>query len=102
MTDDEFAEIEAAHAACKGAVAAVDPDAYFYANERFHFAIYSARTMCSCRSRLRRCRENCAPIDDCKLGVRNRTERSHGEHQAIVDALRNGDAEQAMHSVRRR
>jgi DNA-binding FadR family transcriptional regulator len=32
--------------------------------------------------------------------VRNRIQRSFEEHQAIVDALRDGDAEQAARNVR--
>jgi len=32
--------------------------------------------------------------------VRNRPQRSFEEHQAIVDALREGDAEKAVHAIR--
>ena len=42
MSDAELVEIEAAHEACRGSAAARDADAYFYANERFHYAIYAA------------------------------------------------------------
>jgi DNA-binding GntR family transcriptional regulator len=100
MTDEEFAEIEAAHRACEGAVAARDPDAYFYANERFHFALYSASHNTFLSEQAAALQRKLRPYRRLQLRVRNRLQRSYEEHQAIVDALRSGDAEQAMVSVR--
>ena len=42
MSEAEFAALETAHAAFQGSAAARVADASFYANERFHYAIYSA------------------------------------------------------------
>ena len=100
MTEDEFAEIEVAHAACQGAVAARDPDAYFYANERFHFAIYSASHNTFLSEQAAVLQRKLRPYRRLQLRVRNRIQRSYEEHQAIVDALRDGNAEQAVLSVR--
>ena len=100
MTEDEFAEIEVAHSACQGAVAARDPDAYFYANERFHFAIYAASHNTFLSEQAAVLQRKLRPYRRLQLRVRNRIQRSYEEHQAIVDALRDGNAEQAVLSVR--
>jgi DNA-binding GntR family transcriptional regulator len=44
ISAEEFAELEASHEACRAASEASDADAYFYANERFHLAVYRALT----------------------------------------------------------
>src|SRR6185436_12543092 len=42
ITVAEQKELIAAHQACKAAAVSDGPDAYYYANERFHYAIYAA------------------------------------------------------------
>jgi DNA-binding GntR family transcriptional regulator len=100
MTETELAEIEAAHASCEGAVAARDPDAYFYANERFHFAIYAASHNTFLSEQAAALQRKLRPYRRLQLRVRNRIQRSYEEHQSIVEALRDGNAEQAVLSVR--
>jgi DNA-binding GntR family transcriptional regulator len=100
MSDDEFDAIEKAHAACQGAAAAHDPDAYFYANEGFHYAIYSASRNTFLFEQAAALQRKLRPYRRLQLRVRNRIQRSYEEHQSIVNALRNGDAEQAIRSVR--
>jgi DNA-binding GntR family transcriptional regulator len=100
MSDDELAEIERAHAACQGAVGARDADAYFYANERFHFAIYAASHNTFLSDQAAALQRKLRPYRRLQLRVRNRIQRSFEEHQAIVDALREGNAEKAVLSVR--
>lgn len=92
MTEQEFIAIETAHEACRAAAEAKDPDTYFYANERFHYALYAASHntfLCEQSASLQR---RLRPYRRLQLRVRNRTSRSFDEHQAIVDALREGDA----------
>jgi len=101
MSDEEFAAIEAAHAACRGAVEKRDADAYFYANERFHFAIYTASHNTFLFDQAASLQRKLRPYRRLQLRVRNRIQRSFEEHQAIVDALRDADAEQAALSVRK-
>jgi DNA-binding GntR family transcriptional regulator len=101
MSDEEFAAIEAAHAACRGAVEERDADAYFYANERFHFAIYTASHNTFLFDQAASLQRKLRPYRRLQLRVRNRIQRSFEEHQAIVDALRDADAEQAALSVRK-
>jgi DNA-binding GntR family transcriptional regulator len=100
MSEEEFAAIESAHAACQGAAAARDADAYFYANERFHYAIYSASHNTFLSEQAAALQRKLRPYRRLQLRVRNRIQRSYEEHQAIVDALREGNSEQAMLSVR--
>jgi DNA-binding GntR family transcriptional regulator len=42
ITEEELQAVEALHEACRTAAGQRDPDAYFYANEAFHHALYSA------------------------------------------------------------
>jgi DNA-binding GntR family transcriptional regulator len=100
MSEEEFAAIESAHAACQGAAAARDADAYFYANERFHYAIYSASHNTFLSEQAAALQRKLRPYRRLQLRVRNRIQRSYEEHQAIVDALREGNSEQAVLSVR--
>jgi DNA-binding GntR family transcriptional regulator len=100
MSEDELAAIESAHAACKGAVAARDADAYFYANERFHYAIYTASHNSFLFEQAASLQRKLRPYRRLQLRVRNRIQRSFEEHQGIVDALRDGDAERLPSTVR--
>jgi DNA-binding GntR family transcriptional regulator len=100
MGDDDLAAIEAAHEECRGAAAARDADAYFYANERFHYALYRAGhndfLFDQCAALQRKLR----PYRRLQLRVRNRLQKSFDEHQGILDALRKGDGEAAVENVR--
>ena len=77
-----------------------DADAYFYANERFHYAIYAASHNTFLAEQAAALQRKLRPYRRLQLRVRNRIQRSFEEHQAIVDALREGDAEKAVLSVR--
>lgn len=100
MSDEDLATLESAHEACRGAATARDSDAYFYANERFHYALYRAGHNAflfeQCASLQRKLR----PYRRLQLRVRNRLQKSFDEHQGILDALKKGDAEAAVDSVR--
>ncbi len=100
MTDAELAALEAAHDACRGAAQARDSDAYFYANERFHFAIYAASHNLFLAEEAIALQRRLRPYRRLQLRVRNRVQRSFEEHQAIVDALRSGDADRVVSCMR--
>jgi DNA-binding GntR family transcriptional regulator len=100
LSEQEMAEIEAAHDACRGSAAARDADAYFYANERFHYAIYAASHNTFLFEQASALQRKLRPYRRLQLRVRNRPQRSFEEHQAIVDALRDGDADKAVQSIR--
>jgi DNA-binding GntR family transcriptional regulator len=101
MSEREFAAIETAHAACRGAAEARDPDAYFYANEGFHYAIYAASHNAFLFEEAAALQRKLRPYRRLQLRVRGRVQRSFEEHQAIVDALRDGDGANAVLSVRK-
>ena len=100
LTEPEMAEIEALHDACRGSAAARDADAYFYANERFHYALYAASHNTFLFEQASALQRKLRPYRRLQLRVRNRPQRSFEEHQAIVDALREGDAEKAVRAIR--
>ena len=100
LSEQEMAEIEALHDACRGSAAARDADAYFYANERFHYAIYAASHNTFLFEQAASLQRKLRPYRRLQLRVRNRPQRSFEEHQAILDALREGDADKAQLSIR--
>jgi DNA-binding GntR family transcriptional regulator len=100
MSEQDLAAIEAAHEACRGAATAGDADAYFYANERFHYAIYTASHNGFLFEEASALQRKLRPYRRLQLRVRNRVQRSFAEHQGILDALRAGDAEEVVRCVR--
>ena len=100
ITDEDFAALDAAHEACRKAAEGRDSDAYFYANERFHYALYAAGHSEFLYGQAASLQRKLRPYRRLQLRVRNRVQRSFSEHQNILDALRAGDAELAMTSAR--
>lgn len=100
LSDAELAEVEAAHEACRGSAMARDADAYFYANERFHYAIYAASHNTYLFEQAAALQRKLRPYRRLQLRVRNRPQRSFEEHQVILDALRAGDADSAVQAIR--
>ena len=100
LTDADLAALETAHEACRESASRADPDAYFYANERFHFALYQASQNRFLFEEAVGLQRKLRPYRRLQLRVRNRVNRSFEEHQAILDAVRAGNADMAMASVR--
>jgi DNA-binding GntR family transcriptional regulator len=100
LADVDLAALEAAHGECEEAARSRDPDAYFYANERFHFALYTASQSGFLADQAAALQRKLRPYRRLQLRVRNRVNRSFEEHQAILDALRAGDVDAAVASVR--
>lgn len=100
MTESELQALDAAHAQCSAAAVVRDPDAYFYANETFHQALYRAAHngfLCDQAHALQR---KLRPYRRLQLRVRNRIQRSFDEHQCVLDALRAGDGAAAVAAIR--
>lgn len=100
MSDEELDALQAAHESCRGAALANDSDAYFYANEKFHFAIYAGSHNTFLFEQASALQRKLRPYRRLQLRVRNRVQRSFEEHQEIVDALRSGDADKVVTSMR--
>jgi len=89
-----------AHQACKSAYEATDPDDYYYRNEAFHHLIYEGshnhfltEQACNLARRLR-------PYRRLQLRVRNRLQHSFAEHDAVVNAIVEGNGELAANLLR--
>ena len=100
MSDAELDALQEAHEACRGAALANDSDAYFYANEKFHYAIYAGSHNAFLAEQASYLQRKLRPYRRLQLRVRHRTSRSFEEHQGIVDALRAGDAETVARNIR--
>jgi DNA-binding GntR family transcriptional regulator len=94
-TVEDRDSILAAHEECGQAAQRGDSDAYYYENERFHQAIYVAShngfLIEQCVSLQRRLK----PYRRLQLRAVNRLQTSLKEHQAIVDAILQGDGQAA-------
>lgn len=99
LTPETEAAIVEAHKACKAALAK-GPDAYYYENERFHFAIYAASRNGFLIEQATALHRRLKPYRRLQLRVRNRVAASFDEHAAIVDAIRDGKAKKAATLIR--
>jgi DNA-binding GntR family transcriptional regulator len=100
VRDDELAALEALHAGCAAAAEARDPDAYFYANEEFHHAIYRASQNDYLLEQATALQRKLRPYRRLQLRVRNRMQRSLEEHRAVLDAIRDSQPEAAATQLR--
>lgn len=94
-TDVDIQAILDAHEACRKAAGAGDSDAYYYENERFHFAIYHASHSQFLIEQCSALHRRLKPYRRLQLRVRNRVARSFAEHEQFVAALSAADADQA-------
>ncbi|WP_088342628.1 MULTISPECIES: GntR family transcriptional regulator [Rhodomicrobium] len=99
-TPDEMIQIEAGHDACRAFCEADDFDGYCLANARFHESVYRAshnsfliKQTVSIRNRLGAYRRF-------QLRRNNRLRDSFREHQAVLDAIKGGHAEEADRLMR--
>jgi DNA-binding GntR family transcriptional regulator len=100
MTPAEQAALLAAHAACKEAADANDPDAYYVKNEAFHQAIYDGSHNQFLIEQTRALYRRLRPYRRLQLRVRNRVNNSYAEHDAVVQAIVAGDGERAAQLTR--
>ena len=89
----EQKELVAAHQACKAAAESDGPDAYYYANERFHYAIYAASHNSFLAAEARQLHRKLRVYRRLQLRLRNRVSNSFAEHDGIVAAILAGNVE---------
>jgi DNA-binding GntR family transcriptional regulator len=94
------AALKRALEACRQAAQAGDPDAYFHENETFHRAIYTASGNEFLAEQALALHRRLRPYRRLQLRVRDRMSRSLGEHEAIVEAMLQGDGELAAQRLR--
>jgi DNA-binding GntR family transcriptional regulator len=86
--------------ACQRAAEEGDTDAYYYENERFHRAIYSASGNRFLAEQAGALHTRLSPFRRLQLRVRNRMRTSLAEHLAIVEAIISGKGELAAERLR--
>lgn len=101
LRDGDLGAMDAALARCEQAAQQQDPDAYFYANEDFHRALYAASHNDFLVEQTLALQRKLRPYRRLQLRVRNRMQHSLTEHAEILAALRLGDADQAMAATQR-
>lgn len=94
-TDRDKKEIQAALQACKRAARAGDADAYYYANETFHYALYQASHHAFLIEQCRQLHRRLKPYRRLQLRVGRRMGASLAEHEAITKAVLASDDEGA-------
>ena len=100
VTEDDLARLQEAHQACQEAAQRKDADGYFYANERFHQALYAAAQNHFLMEQATALQRRLRPYRRLQLRVRNRVQHSFEEHQSILDAIRDGNLTQAAQATR--
>ena len=92
VNDDDVARLDKAHQDCATAVEAHDVDGYFYANERFHQAIFAAAGNQFLQEQALVLQKRLRPYRRLQLRVRNRLQRSFEEHRGVLQAITTGDS----------
>jgi DNA-binding GntR family transcriptional regulator len=99
-TNEDREALLAAHARCEAAAISEDPDSYYYENEAFHLAIYTASHSGFLEEQCVALHRRLRPYRRLQLHVRNRMKTSLKEHGEIVGAILAGDAEAARSVLR--
>lgn len=101
ITDAALDEMRAANARCKAAVGAKDPDGYYKENETFHHILYRQAGNGFLEQECLRLHRRLKPFRRIQLRVRGRMPQSMQEHEEVVDALTDGDADRAAAAIRK-
>ncbi len=100
ITERQRVDLAAAHEACTQEAATGSADAYYYANERFHEAIYAASHNAYLAEQARALHNRLKPYRRLQLRARARVASSLREHQAIVEAILAGDGATAERELK--
>ena len=99
ISDKALDRLRAANTACADAVKAGDVDAYYLENERFHHMIYAQSGNGFLEQEALRLHRRLKPFRRMQLRLRGRMAQSMAEHEAIVQALADGDAARASEAL---
>lgn len=100
ITEAEMAEFEQIHQQCQALAEAGDAEGYYRHNSLFHHCIYRATHNAFLEHEAARLHAMLQPYRRMQLRVRGRMSRSFSEHDAVVAAIRGGDAEAAAMALR--
>lgn len=99
-TDSEKAELERSHVACRDAATEGDIGRYYELNIKFHETIYAISHNSFLAEVTIGVRNRVAPFRRAQFESLGRLLRSVTEHQAVVDAILEGNADQAGAAMR--
>ena len=100
-TAEDIDALEKDNETCRAAVAAYDTKKYYEVNARLHGRIYQMSGNSFLASEARRLHDRLRPFRRLQLRVRGRMEESMAEHDIILAALRDGDADRAMETMKK-
>ena len=100
-TSNDIDALEKDNEACRAAVAANDTKKYYEINARLHGRIYEMSGNSFLANEARRLHDRLRPFRRLQLRVRGRMEESMAEHDIILAALRDGDADRAMETMKK-
>lgn len=100
ISADELQDLRRAHEECALYSDGSDLDAYYYANERFHQAIYAASHNGYLSEEAQRLHRRLRAYRRLQLRVRDRLSSSFREHDEVIAAIASGDGELAAQRLR--
>lgn len=100
ISDVALQDLHETNTRCNAAVTAQDANAYYRENERFHAIIYSQSGNGFLEKECLRLHRRLQPFRRTQLRLRGRLSQSMAEHEAIVEALEQGNADVAAREIR--
>lgn len=100
ISDQALEDLRQANVNCQKAIDQQDSDGYYRENERFHAILYHESGNAFLENECKRLHRRLTPFRRLQLRLRGRLRQSMAEHEAIVAALEQGDAEKASATVR--
>ena len=100
-TSNDIDALEKDNETCRAAVAANDAKKYYEINARLHGRIYQMSGNSFLANEARRLHDRLRPFRRLQLRVRGRMEESMAEHDIILAALRDGNADRAMETMKK-
>lgn len=100
ITDEDLDELREANERCTETFEAGDADGYYRHNERFHYLIYRASENSYLEDQALRLHKRLKPFRRMQLHLRGRLAQSMGEHDAILNALSQGNGDMVASLIR--
>lgn len=100
ISEEALKTLRAANIKCQTAKANDSPDDYYIENEGFHQIIYSQSGNAYLEQEALKLQKRLQPFRRIQLRFRGRIDQSMAEHEAIVQALSEGNAREAENALR--
>lgn len=100
ISDEALDALKAANDRCRTAIEDADPDRFYEENEGFHLLIYDQCGNRYLQQEAHRLHRRLRPYRRLQLRLRGRMRQSMAEHDAIVDALVEGDCDAVACAIR--